>query len=726
VLAFDYAGGFNGVYGYPVQNGNPSYNIAGPRPADGFPGFSTANMAAYFSGFFLSTSCHVTVPPWNLNTNTVTLTAWLYPDAVHYAKEGVIVCRAGTTVAGLGYSDITNTNGNYTLSSTWGDNVWISDLEVPPSQWSLVALVITPLNTTIYILNTNGMQSAVNVKVNRNVAFDGNTLIGWDSGGTLSRTFNGVIDNVAVFNRSLSQEDVINLFQAAWGTNLSIPVVISQQPGSKTLYAGYTADFSVVANGHPPPSYQWQVENNGNYVNLNDGGGISGSTTATLTISNVAAVNAGDYVVVVTNASGSVTSSVATLTVVALPVGDYAAAVLSNHPVAFYELNESGDPVGGGLVALDYVGGYNGVYGTNAQNGNLNYNIAGPRPAGGFPGFPANNTAAQFTNNVDDSRVTLPVWNLQSNHVTLTAWVNPAKLIARGAIVFGRWHDWGGGSPHPAFGLSHSSATNANGFFTLSYNWNNDSGSYNWNSGLALPTNQWSLVSLVVTPTNATIYVINTNGLRSSVRVLNHAPFAMTNGVSWIGYDPNGPPTSTNNTRTFDGMIDDVALFNHALSPDDVANLYSVAAGVASPIASFTLGPANGRAPLTVNFTNTSTGYDSALWTFGDGNTSTSTNAVVAHTYTSGPATNTVSLTVSNIFGLSATSTRTDAVVVTAPAPVTVYLTPSGANLQLTWSSGTLLEATNVTGPWVTNLTATSPFVVSPTNAQMFFRVRVQ
>ena len=57
--------------------------------------------------------------------------------------------------------------------------------------------------------------------------------------------------------------------------------------------------------------------------------------------------------------------------------------------------------------------------------------------------------------------------------------------------------------------------------------------------------------------------------------------------------------------------------------------------------------------------------------------------------------------------------------------PVNITLQMSGANLQLTWPQGTLLQTTNLTGPWVTNL-ATSPYLVSPTNSRMFYRIRVQ
>ncbi len=40
-------------------------------------------------------------------------------------------------------------------------------------------------------------------------------------------------------------------------------------------------------------------------------------------------------------------------------------------------------------------------------------------------------------------------------------------------------------------------------------------------------------------------------------------------------------------------------------------------------MASFEANPSSGSAPLTVDFTNTSSGYDTSLWSFGDGVTST-------------------------------------------------------------------------------------------------------
>ena len=49
----------------------------------------------------------------------------------------------------------------------------------------------------------------------------------------------------------------------------------------------------------------------------------------------------------------------------------------------------------------------------------------------------------------------------------------------------------------------------------------------------------------------------------------------------------------------------------------------------------------------------------------------------------------------------------------------------AGGNLQLTWPTGTLLEASNLAGPWATNSSG-SPYIFTPTGRQEFYRVKVQ
>ena len=56
--------------------------------------------------------------------------------------------------------------------------------------------------------------------------------------------------------------------------------------------------------------------------------------------------------------------------------------------------------------------------------------------------------------------------------------------------------------------------------------------------------------------------------------------------------------------------------------------------------------------------------------------------------------------------------------------PVLAFLT-SGGSLILTWLQGSLLQASNLMGPWTAN-NATSPYTNQPSYTQMFYRVRVE
>jgi hypothetical protein len=93
------------------------------------------------------------------------------------------------------------------------------------------------------------------------------------------------------------------------------PLLLTQ-PQGETNSIGATAQFTVTSLGGGPLSYQWFL---GGSNSLTDGGRISGSSSATLIISNLMLSDSGAYSVVVTNAFGSITSSNAVLDVVSAP-----------------------------------------------------------------------------------------------------------------------------------------------------------------------------------------------------------------------------------------------------------------------------------------------------------------------------------------------------------------------------------------------------------------------
>jgi hypothetical protein len=98
---------------------------------------------------------------------------------------------------------------------------------------------------------------------------------------------------------------------------VNTPTSISSQPSSVTQCPGGQAQFTVTAAG-TGLSYQWQKQvSPGNYTNVsNSAGKITGATSNSLIVSNLATADGGTYRVVVTGSCGTVTSSDVTLTVV--------------------------------------------------------------------------------------------------------------------------------------------------------------------------------------------------------------------------------------------------------------------------------------------------------------------------------------------------------------------------------------------------------------------------
>jgi len=56
--------------------------------------------------------------------------------------------------------------------------------------------------------------------------------------------------------------------------------------------------------------------------------------------------------------------------------------------------------------------------------------------------------------------------------------------------------------------------------------------------------------------------------------------------------------------------------------------------------------------------------------------------------------------------------------------PPSPFIAKSGSNLLVNWQIGSLLEATNIKGPWITNAIP-APLTIAPAGSSMFFRVQV-
>jgi len=121
----------------------------------------------------------------------------------------------------------------------------------------------------------------------------------------------GQLDEVSIYNRALSAGEIAAIYNAGasgkckGSSSAGNPPVITNQPVGVAVVVSNTASFTVGVTGDAPLNYQWWF-NETNAVGLN---------TNVLALNGVTATNAGNYSVIITNASGSATSTPAVLTV---------------------------------------------------------------------------------------------------------------------------------------------------------------------------------------------------------------------------------------------------------------------------------------------------------------------------------------------------------------------------------------------------------------------------
>lgn len=216
--------------------------------------------------------------------------------------------------------------------------------------------------------------------------------------------FSGIIDEISLYDRVLSEVEVESLYQAgsAGKCKTALPPIIYRPPQHVTVTTQGTVSFDVVANGSAPLSYQW-------YFNGNP---IEGQTEATLELIDVQPAQAGAYSVSVSNDSGSATSTSATLTVNPLP------------PCL---------PPFSGLVGWWPGDGA----GNDLAGGNLGELLGGV-------GFARGKVVEAFAFNGSDGRIRVPAATALdvglSGGLTIETWVQPVSLNSVEPLV-----EWNGG-----------------------------------------------------------------------------------------------------------------------------------------------------------------------------------------------------------------------------------------------------------------------------------------
>jgi hypothetical protein len=728
----DYVGNHNGVYQGGVTLNQPGISTYDTNPAVRFDG----------------SSGYAQVPNSPaLNTTSFSVECWLKPN------------ENGGTMTAIGNVDSVNTAGwdltldpnnlNFMVQSPYlfaGPSP-LSGSVGALSQWTHVVATYQSPNMTLYV---NGTLLCTNSPATdsgpgwlaTNSAWPLNIGAGNNDQSTPANFWSGLMSEVAIYQKALTPTQVKQHYVVAALGGYAPPIIV-QSATSLQRYATMTASFTGQATSFlPSMTYQWMAgaTGSGTYTNLVNAGNISGVATTNLVITNLAVANAADYVFVAQNAAGSVTSSVATLSVQPAPSDAYGAAVVSNNPVAFWRLNETS-----GTTTYDYCGGYNGTYNT------VTLNQTGP-------GTNTANVSALFDGS-SAHNVTIP-WSAALNPALLTVecWVAPGATLPSGAnnkkVIIGTMAD-----------TTNSGNADAGYWLEVDYNTTTNLDRYAMGVGAAagwtskviyqcaagsanLKPYQWMHLVGTYDGTTETLY---TNGVKASSLVTVYYPNLSSN----VGSVPGAANTllyphtylgigslmnATGPGAGFNGYIADAAIYNKPLTAYQVLNQYKVGttgSGVAAPVFALQpqpvatnagstvslVGQATFAMPLTYQWMVQSNGAYVNLANGGSISGATTTNLVITSA-ASANATNYV--LVASYPGISVTSSAAT-LTVTAPVvqpPISLTSAYVGGALTLNWTNSayTLMQATNVMGPWVrtTNL---SGYQVSSTNSQMYFRL---
>ena len=136
-----------------------------------------------------------------------------------------------------------------------------------------------------------------------------------------SSYFKGVLDDVGIWNRVLTQQEITALYNGCGGSSLIT------QPTNQSVNPTNTAQFSVSST--PGSLFQWQTDLGLGFQNVSNAGQYSGANTDTLFVSNVSGFNNNQQFRCIVNSGNCAdTSEIAVLTVSTLGIEE-----IMNQPI---------------------------------------------------------------------------------------------------------------------------------------------------------------------------------------------------------------------------------------------------------------------------------------------------------------------------------------------------------------------------------------------------------
>lgn len=274
-------------------------------------------------------------------------------------------------------------------------------------------------------------------------------------------------------------------------SNTSFSPSIASQPAPQTVVDGTSVTFTILASGNPTPTYQWYK----NGVAMTDGanaggiGLISGSTAASLTITQATLPDMANYHCIATNTSGAATSAQASLTVMKSPV-------FTTQPVAA-TVASGGTQTLTSVVSANPTAAYqwfrNGLVVSGATNASLTLTAVTAASAGNYTVVATNSVGSVTSSTAALTVNEAPVITVQPVSSSVAQFQSLTLSVAAT------------GGPAPTFqwnrgGSAISGATSST--FTITSAQSSDAGTYtvDVSNGIGLVSSSAAVVTVLLQP----------------------------------------------------------------------------------------------------------------------------------------------------------------------------------------------------------------------------------
>jgi hypothetical protein len=340
--------------------------------------------------------------------------------------------------------------------------------------------------------------------------------------------FSGGMDELSLYGRALTSNEIASIYAVGSSGKCFTPIApfIINQPTNETVTVDSAATFSVTAGGTGPLSYQWRS----NSISL------ANATNATLVLNNVQLNQNGNiYSVLVTSPYGSTNSSNAVLTVNPPPPCDpVPSGIVGWWSAEGNTMDIAGSNNGTPVGPLAYTNGEvgQGFYITNA-------NV--------YVDVPASSALNVGT----------------GNGFTIEMWINPTDVSVQHPLAEWGTGDQGSGHLGPLLWISVGGPGNL-----LANILDTSTASHVFYSASGLvQTNVFQHVALTYDKTTGNAIMYYNGAIAASANLGVFIPETTAGDLLFGHRMVTG--------ETFPGVLDEISLYNRALSSNEIAAIYN-------------------------------------------------------------------------------------------------------------------------------------------------------